>query len=556
MKKKLRKNQSANIKIMTLSIILCATLCCSAFASDSKQDDLVTENASILDKMVTQHIIPDMNTEFTENTNINEKKVYSDVVNNTWAYEALDELTNKYGVLVGMPDGTFQGERSATRYEMAQALVKTINKIETDQLKLSAIEEAAIKSLKSEFDKEIIALAARIEINETRISELQTKENVIMETLSADIEKLEKRHYFVPEIKLRYGFGDYENNEGTHASARLRLTSVTKLNKDTLAVIRLHAETANLINHSEKNNDIADADLTLAYIKTGALTRWVPEKAGKAIFMCGIMPPNWLFYANNYTANVDMRAFNDSNFTFSPFSTQVNAFSREVASGRRMSIGGEYIKEFPRYHAKIQASALRGSGGSIDIPGLDISSSGDEPTFYSLSAETDLPTKKIPLNFKVSHLYSFNDAGTDKRTYSIGGRLGTKIENFGALKAAVIGHNGTVPPRLLGGTGGQGFTYQVAFNPASHIFGNLFGNPDEITHRVPNNIPGKTELGASFSNFHNDQDESIRVVEVYLARYFAKNIFGKILFSHANPNVRTRGLSARNYLLLETVFNL
>ncbi|MGD9581106.1 MAG: hypothetical protein AB7V50_07015, partial [Vampirovibrionia bacterium] len=157
---------------------------------------------------------------------------------------------------------------------------------------------------------------------------------------------------------------------------------------------------------------------------------------------------------------------------------------------------------------------------------------------------------------KVSHTYSFGDNQTNQRNYYIGGRLATKFNGFGVVKAAVVGHNGSVPPRLLGGIGGQGFSYQLAYNPTIKAFGNLFGDPDKITHRMPCIVPGKTEVGVGFANYHNDQDESIRILDVYVSRYISENVFGRILFGHVNPSIRTRGLSARNYVLLETIFKL
>lgn len=481
---------------------------------------------------------------------------YSDVSIEDWAYQAVEELTQKYEVLKGLPDGAFHGQKPATRYEMAQALVKTVQKLEQEQVKLSALEEAAIISLREEFNKEIVALAARVEYNETHIDDLGKKHKLTMEELHTEVQKLEKRHYFVPELRFRYGFGDYDPKDGTHASTRLRLNSVSKLNKDTLAVIRLQAENDNLINRSEVNGDITDVDLTLAYIQTGVLTRWIPKKAGKIDFFGGILPPNQIFYVNNYTACVDQRGFNDANPSFSFFNTQINAFGREVSDGRRMSIGGEYIKTFNKYDAKIQAFALRSTGGSLNIMGKDIISSGDESTLYAVSGQIDVPVKKQPFNLKLTHFYSFGDRATNQHTYSVGGRVSTKFENIGVVKAAIIGHGGAVPPRNLGGIGGCGLSYQIAFNPAIKAFRNLFGNPDEITYKMPSYVPGKTEVGFGYATYQNSQNELIRAIDVYISRYFTSYCFGRIIYSHANPNVDVRGLTSNDSLLLEAIFKI
>lgn len=526
---------------------------------------VVEENTAVLDKVDEDIIEIDLfkNRNISQAPNAGADNIektpllYKDVKVTDWAYQALDELSTKYKVLKGMPNGNFEGKRAATRYEMAQSLVNTIQEMEKEHIQLSAIEKAAIKSLKDEFDKEIIALAARVEFNETRIEQLDKKHEGDVVKLDSDISSLKKRHHFVPEMRFRYGLGDVDPGSGTHASTRLRLTSISEVNKDTVGVIRLEATTNNLINLSERNGDIVDTDLTLAYVHTGSLTRWIPKKAGTVKFIGGILPPSWLFYTKNMTANVDQRGFNDANPSFSLFNTQILAFHRDLPNGRRMTIGGDYTKKFDSHNARIDAMVLRSTGGSLDTPGNDISSSGDESTYYAVSAESDLPgTKRQPVNLKVSHAYSFGDNATHRRTYSIGGRLATKFNGFGVVKAAVIGHNGTVPPLLLEGLGGQGFSYQLAFNPTIKAFGNFFGDPDKITHLMPCYVPGKTEVGVGFANYHNDQDESIRALDVYVSRYFGEHLFGRILFSHVNPNVRVRGLSARSYVLFETIFKL
>ena len=44
---------------------------------------------------------------------------FSDVPADSWAYDAVAELAAN-GVIDGYPDGTYQGENTMTRYEMAQ----------------------------------------------------------------------------------------------------------------------------------------------------------------------------------------------------------------------------------------------------------------------------------------------------------------------------------------------------------------------------------------------------------------------------------------------------
>jgi hypothetical protein len=46
----------------------------------------------------------------------------SDVQPTDWAFQALQSLVERYGCIAGYPNGTFRGNRAATRYELAAAL--------------------------------------------------------------------------------------------------------------------------------------------------------------------------------------------------------------------------------------------------------------------------------------------------------------------------------------------------------------------------------------------------------------------------------------------------
>ena len=50
--------------------------------------------------------------------------LYPDVPEDHWAREALDTLAQKYGLVMGYPDGSYQGNRALTRFEMAALLSK------------------------------------------------------------------------------------------------------------------------------------------------------------------------------------------------------------------------------------------------------------------------------------------------------------------------------------------------------------------------------------------------------------------------------------------------
>jgi len=58
---------------------------------------------------------------------------FSDVPAKHWAYDAVNKLAQA-GIVDGYSDGTFRGDKTMTRYEMAQIVAKAMNKsLNSDQ---------------------------------------------------------------------------------------------------------------------------------------------------------------------------------------------------------------------------------------------------------------------------------------------------------------------------------------------------------------------------------------------------------------------------------------
>lgn len=537
-----------------------------SFPQNPKTYETLSEDTPNDQGTSTTPIAPDQNTASSPTIDQNAPstastdgdKTYTDADETNWAYKSVMELSNKYKVLEGYPDGTFKGNKAPTRYEMAQLIARLAAKVEEDQIKLSSLDHAAIKGLKAEFEKEILTLAARIEKNETKIAEVSEKHEKDISAINSNVDELKGRYFFSPELRFRYAFGEYNTPpDGAYANTRLRLTSNTKAFKDTFIITRLQVETANILKMSENFDETPDAKLTLGYVKTGDITSWVPKKFGKFDIYGGIMPQNWLFVINGYTTNVDQRGFSDANGAFSVYGDQFSAIGREGTNGRRINIGGEYSKAFSKYNGLLKVSCLRAGGGSLDNTNrADTISSGRESTFFSAMAQMDIPIHKKPVELKVNHFYSHDDNGIARNTWSVGGRLSTKFNKVGVFKVAGMGYGGTVPPRMINGVGGKGFTLQFAYNPTIKAFGKFFGDPDKITHKTPCYVPGKTEVGVSFSHFKNGADVTLNAYDLTISRYFTSTIFGRVTFSRANPSWHGPGLATKDSILLETIFKI
>ena len=64
----------------------------------------------------------------------------ADVPKDHWSYAAIDMLVQD-GIVEGNPDGTFQGGRTMTRYEMASIVARAVEQSKAGDLKTQAVVE-------------------------------------------------------------------------------------------------------------------------------------------------------------------------------------------------------------------------------------------------------------------------------------------------------------------------------------------------------------------------------------------------------------------------------
>ena len=81
---------------------------------------------------------------------------FSDVPADSWAYDAVTTLAAD-GVIDGYPDGTYKGQQTMTRYEMAQIVARAMAK--TD---LEKADKALVDKLAAEFAEELDNLGVRV----------------------------------------------------------------------------------------------------------------------------------------------------------------------------------------------------------------------------------------------------------------------------------------------------------------------------------------------------------------------------------------------------------
>ena len=101
---------------------------------------------------------------------------FSDVPQDSWAYDAVATLAAD-GVIDGFPDGTYQGNKTMTRYEMAQIVARAMAKED-----LQKADKAIVDKLAAEFAEELDNLGVRV----------------------ADLEKKSDNVKFTGTARLRY----------------------------------------------------------------------------------------------------------------------------------------------------------------------------------------------------------------------------------------------------------------------------------------------------------------------------------------------------------------
>jgi len=133
---------------------------------------------------------------------------FVDVPAKHWAYDAVSKLA-KAGIVDGYGDGTFRGDKTMTRYEMAQIVAKAMARSD----KASAENKALVDKLAVEFAAELNNLGVRV----------------------AKLEANQQNIKFTGNFWMRYTTDDYATAASTGGAAqyRLRLDGVAQVDDKT-----------------------------------------------------------------------------------------------------------------------------------------------------------------------------------------------------------------------------------------------------------------------------------------------------------------------------------
>ncbi len=161
---------------------------------------------------------------------------FSDVPAKHWSYDAVNKLAQA-GVIEGYGDGTFRGDKTVTRYEMAQIVANAMTK------SLNADQKATVEKLEKEFATELTTMGVKVDGMQDQIDN--------MVKVSGD-------------ARIRYTNVEDQNDK---SDARARVAFDGKINDDLKFNARL---SGSFDPDSEKNNSVA-VNLDTANVSFNAL---------------------------------------------------------------------------------------------------------------------------------------------------------------------------------------------------------------------------------------------------------------------------------------------
>lgn len=216
---------------------------------------------------------------------------FSDVPAKHWAYDAVNKLAEA-GVVDGYGDGTFKGDKTMTRYEMAQIVAKAMNK------NLNADQQATVDQLSQEFASELNTLGVKVDGLQNQV------DNMVKISGDARVRygNIEDDHSAL-DYRARIGF-DGKINDNVKFNARLTSGDINAKEDNSSTSIAL--DTANVgFNAIGLDNTVGRQDLFLGSgaIMDGTLNGIASKVGGLTVF-AGNTKQDDRVYAAEYGTNI------------------------------------------------------------------------------------------------------------------------------------------------------------------------------------------------------------------------------------------------------------
>ncbi len=136
--------------------------------------------------------------------------LFADVPNTHWSLDSLKYLLER-GVIEGLPNGQFQGDRAATRYEMAAMIKRAVNYIENLKLQTTTGTSPA-SSIRSE-DLDVLRdlifdVADKLNTLNTDVNTLKSARPDIDPNLASRIAAMESQAEEIEQLKTQLALSD------------------------------------------------------------------------------------------------------------------------------------------------------------------------------------------------------------------------------------------------------------------------------------------------------------------------------------------------------------
>ncbi len=158
------------------------------------QVEEVQQPLTLADQSVSDVMLDVQDDSIGQVTDVNQ---LSDVLPTDWAFQALQALITRWGCIAGYPDGTFRGQQSATRFELAAALNACLDSAADKFATKEELEQ--VKRLQEEF-------AAELAVIKGRVDSLEARTDVLEEQQFSTTTKLQG------EVVMAGQFGDFTDN--------------------------------------------------------------------------------------------------------------------------------------------------------------------------------------------------------------------------------------------------------------------------------------------------------------------------------------------------------
>jgi len=169
-------------KVLKSLPVIISALGLAVVANQAKADDIQSVSSSNQDVLQSiqrykksQNKTININADGNSLSQITSVSQLSDVQPTDWAYEALRGLVERYGCIVGYPDGTFKGNKALSRWEFAAGLNACMNSLEriVQEGYATKADVETLKKLAAQFQVELAALGARVNNLDNRVSFLE-----------------------------------------------------------------------------------------------------------------------------------------------------------------------------------------------------------------------------------------------------------------------------------------------------------------------------------------------------------------------------------------------